>query len=116
MANNFLTGLRSAGARIDQSSTLRLDLVFTVTTPASGPLQGTVYNNFTWADQGGALVDINASTVNLMAHLVDTSSYAYIWIATAQCTIKVRNGAAVANELGAFIGRTLGRDVPNGKL
>lgn len=116
MANQFIAGLRSAGAQIDQTSPFRLDLVFTVATPASGPLQGTVFNNFTWADQGGSLVDVNASTVNLMAHLVDTTSYAYIWIATAQCIIKVRDGAAVASELGAFIGRTLGREVPNGKL
>ncbi len=116
LANQFIAGLRYAGAQIDQTSPLRLDMVFTVATPASGPLQGTVYNNFTWADQGGSLVDVNASTVNLMAHLVDTTSYAYIWIATAQCTIKVRDGAAVASELGAFIGRTLGRDVPNGRL
>ena len=116
LADRFLAGLRAGGAVVDQSSPLRLDLVFTVATPASGPLNGTVYNNFSWADQGGALVDVNASTVNLMAHLVDVSSYAYIWIATARCTINTRDGAAVADELGALIGRTLGRDLPNGRL
>lgn len=116
LANPFIDGLRAGGAQVDQSSPLRLDLVFTISTPASGPLQGTVYNNFTWADQGGPLADVAGSTVNLMAHLVDRSSYAYIWIATAQCIMKVRDGAAVASELGTFIGRTLGRDVPNGRL
>ena len=116
LANRFLAGLQAGGAKVDPSSPLRLDLVFTVATPESGPLKGTVYNNFSWADQGGSLVDAKASTVNLMAHLVDRSSYAYVWIATAQCTVKVPDGGAVASELGAFIGRTLGREVPNGKL
>ena len=116
LADRFMAGLRAGGAQVNQSSPLRLDLVFTLSTPASGPQQGTVYNNFTWADQGGAFVDVNASIVNITVHVVDTASYAYVWIATAECTVKVRDGGAVATELGAFIGRTLGRNVPSGRL
>jgi hypothetical protein len=116
LANPFLDGLKAAGVTIDPASPLRLDLVFTLATPASGSLQGAVYNNLTWADEGGGSVDVNASRIDLMAHLVNTSNYSYVWIATAQCTVKVQGGGAVANELGRFIGRTIGKDVPDGKL
>ncbi len=116
LAEHFLAGLRAGGAQIDPSSPLRLGLVFTLATASSSPGQGSVYNNFTWADQGGALADINASTVTITANLVDSSSAAYVWIGSARCIIKVSDGGAVATELGAFIGRTLGRNVPNGTL
>ena len=116
LANHFLAGLRAGGALVDPSSPLKLGLLFTLSTAASGPLQGTTYNNFNWADNGGALADIHASIVNVTANLVDRNSAAYVWIASAQCTVKVHDGAAVATELGNLIGRTLGRSVPNGTL
>lgn len=116
LAASFLAGLRNAGGQIDPSSQYRLSLLFTLSTPGSGSSQGTVYNNFSWADQGGHLADVTASTVNLSAHVMDTSSYAYVWIASATCAVHVPNAGAVAGELGAMIGRTLGRAVPNGAL
>jgi hypothetical protein len=116
LAKLFLAGIRAGGAQVDPSAKLRLNLVFTIATATSGPLQGSVYNNFSWADEGGASLDLTASTVNVMAQLVDTTTYAFIWIANAQCTLKVRDGTALAGEIGALIGRTLGRDIPNGKF
>ncbi len=116
LADHFLAGLRAGGAEVDPASPFKLGLLFTIATPSSGPLQGTTYNNFNWADNGGTLVDINASTVNITANLVDSNSAAYVWIASAQCIIKVRDGAEVATELGNLIGRTLGRNVQNGTL
>lgn len=116
LAASFLSGLRSAGAQTDPSSPYRLTLLFTLVTPASGAAPGTVYNNFTWADQSGTLANTGASTVNVSAHVMDTSSFSYVWIASVQCTIQVRNATSVARELGTLIGRTLGRSVPNGAL
>lgn len=116
LASQFLAGLQASGVQVDPAARLRLDLVFTIVTPTSGPSQGAVYNNFTWADQGGALIDVDASTINLSAQLMDTSAYAYVWIATARCTIQSRDAGAVSKELGNFIGRTIGRNVPDGRL
>jgi hypothetical protein len=116
LAERFVAGMRAGGARIDPASSLRMDLLFTLSTPASGATQGTVYNNFNWADQGGALADVTAGRVSLSAHVMDISSYAYVWVATAQCDIRTQDAGAVAAELGAFIGRTLGQNVPNGAL
>jgi hypothetical protein len=116
LADRFLGGLRAGGALLDPSSPLKLGLLFTLATRASGPLQGTVYSGFNWADQGGHLADINAASVNLTVNLVDSTSAAYVWIASAQCAIKVPDAGAVAAELGNLIGRTLGRDVQNGRF
>jgi hypothetical protein len=114
LAGRFTDGLRSAGGQIDPGSPLRLNLIFTIATPASGPMQGQVYDNFSWADQNGAFLDASASVVRITAQVMDTSSYAYVWIATAQCTVTTRDSGAVAAELGALIGRTLGRSESNG--
>jgi hypothetical protein len=114
LAERFMDGLRSAGGQIDPGSPLRLNLIFTTATPASGPMQGQVYNNFSWADQNGAFLDTSASVVRITAQVMDSSSYAYVWIATAQCTVTTRDSGAVAAELGALIGRTLGRSESNG--
>ncbi len=116
LAESFLAGLRGAGAAIDPASPLRLTLVFTVTTPASGPMQGRAYNNFSWGDEKGSFQDINASVINVTGQVMDVSSFAYVWIVSAQCTVKVHDTGAVATELGALIGRTLGRDVQDGKF
>jgi hypothetical protein len=116
LAQRFLDGLRSEGGQVDPASPLRLNLVFTITTPAAGPMQGQSYNNFSWADQNGQFADISAGIVNVTAQVMDITSYAYVWVASAQCIVKVRDGGAVAAELGALIGRTLGRDEPSGKF
>jgi len=112
----FVNGLRDAGGVIDPASRLRLALVFTVATPASGPMQGRVYNNFSWADEKGSFQDVSASVINLTGQVMDINSFAYVWIVSAQCTVKVSDTSAVAGELGALIGRSLGRDVQDGKF
>lgn len=116
MAEHFAAGLRAGGAQIDPSSPLKLGLLFTLSTRGAGPLQGTSYNNFTWADEGGHLADINAAKLNITANVVDRVSAAYVWIASVECTVKTRDGGALAAELGELIGRTLGRSVPDGRL
>ena len=116
LSKYFLAGLSASGTQVDPSSKLRLGLVFTISTAASGPLQGNVYNNFSWADEGGTSLDLTASTMDIAAQLVDTSTYAYVWIASARCILKAHDVAAVATEIGTFIGRTIGRNIANGKL
>lgn len=114
LTDSFMDGLRGAGGQVDPNSPFQLNLIFTVATPASGPMQGQVYNNFSWADQNGSFLDTSASVISITAQVMDTTSYAYVWIAAARCTIKVKDSGAVAAELGALIGRTLGRAVSNG--
>jgi len=116
LAKYFLAALGTSGTQVDPAAKLRLSLVFTIATAASGPLQGSIYNNFSWADQDGASIDLTASTMDIAAQLVDTSSYAFVWIASARCVLKVHDVAAVATEIGALIGRTIGRNIANGKL
>ena len=116
LAERFVDGLRGTGGQIDPNSPYRLNLIFTIATPASGSMQGQVYNNFSWADQNGAFLDTSASVVNITAQAMDTTNYAYVWIATARCTVKVRDSGAVAADLGALIGRTLGRSESNGQF
>lgn len=116
LAAQFVAALQASGARIDAGSPMRLTLLFTIATPQQGPLQGQVFNNFSWGDQGGNVIDIAASRLSLTAQVMDTSSYSYVWVASVQCTIKVRDAGALASELGTLIGRTLGQSVPNGTM
>jgi hypothetical protein len=112
LATRFLDGVREGGGQIDPASPLQMTLAFTLTT--AGGAQ--VYNNFSWADQSGAFVNVQAAAVEMTAQVMDTTSYAYVWAASASCRVQVADAGAVAYELGRLIGRTLGRDVQNGRL
>jgi hypothetical protein len=112
LATPFLDGLRDGGSRIDPASALQMTLAFTLTT--AGGAQ--VYNNFSWADQAGQFVNVQAAAVEMTAQVMDTNSYAYVWAASASCKVQVSDAKQVAYELGRLVGRTLGRDVQNGKL
>jgi hypothetical protein len=112
----FVDGLRGAGGLVDLESPLRLTVVFTTTTPELGPQHGKVYNNFNWLYEKGAQVDATASVVNVTAQVMDMDRYSYVWIASAQCTVKVPDAGEVAADIGELIGRTLGRGVLDGKF
>jgi hypothetical protein len=116
LANRFADGMRGAGGVIDLTSPLRLAVVFTITTPKSGTRQARAYNNFNWVDEKAALVDMSSSVVSITAQVMDMDSYSYVWIASAQCTVKVPDAGEVAADIGALIGSTLGRSVSNGKF
>jgi hypothetical protein len=116
LGKSFIDGMVGAGAVADPASPLRLAVVFTISTPASGPQRGKVYNNFNWVDEKGALVDTTGSMVNLTAQVMNIDTYSYVWIASAQCKVNVSDPGAVAADIGALIGRTLGRGVANGKF
>jgi hypothetical protein len=116
LAKSFVDAMVGAGAVVDLASPLRLAVVFTITTPASGPQQGKVYNSFNWVDEKGALVDVTGSTVTVTAQLMNMETYSYVWIAWAECKVHASGGGNVAADIGALIGRTLGRAVTNGKF
>lgn len=112
LAGRFFDGVRDGGGVIDAASPLQMTLAFTLTTAGGSQ----VFNNFSWGDQSGAIINIDAGAVELTAQVMDTNSYAYVWAASASCRIHTHDGSAVAYELGRLIGRTLGRDVQNGTL
>ena len=116
IASRFTAAMQAAGALVNPSSPLQLNLLFTISTPANGPQQGTVYNNFNWASQRGSFADLGASTVSLTAQVMDTNSYGYVWIASIQCVVQGNDAGAVADELGNLVGRTLGREITNGRM
>lgn len=116
LGRRFVEAMTGAGGVVDAASPLRLAIVFTITTPASGPQRGKVYNNFNWLDEKGGLIDVTASTVNVTAQVMNIRTYSYVWIASAECKVTVPDAGEVAADIGALIGRSLGRAVGSGKF
>jgi hypothetical protein len=115
MSAKFLDGLRGAGVTIaDQGNTL-LNIAISVEPPAGGgqgPTPGT-YSDFSWVSGEGlaaaGTTTIQGAVLSLSAQAMNTANQGLAWVGTINCTIMTNDPAALAQSLGAGIGRMLGK-------
>lgn len=113
LSAQFEAGLAAGGAKVDASSPLRLNVIFTLATPGAA---GQAFNNFNWATQGGANANVQGGAIEVTAQVMDTNSYAYLWIASFRCTIQTPDAGSLAGDLGRLVGSTMGKSVPTGRM
>ena len=117
LGQRFLAGVQNGGVTVMPSGqgTTLLDMTFEVTPSANGGAgpRGGAYKDFSWvsgeAAPGGGQWTLSGATVSVSIEATDIASQSLAWIGTVQCTIKVNDAGAVADDLGTVIGRWLGR-------
>jgi hypothetical protein len=116
LAERFAAGLSSAGVAVNPQGNVTLNLVFTVGSASAAA--GRPYQDFGWADN---LAESGSgfgpgTTLNMTAQVTDTTTAQIDWISSLSCTIQTDDLGALAEYLGAVVGRSLGQSTDNGTI
>ncbi len=120
IAQWFLGGMRDAGVTVDQQAPVQMNVAASVTPPGAGAraaAQPGTYYGFGWAaDLSPGAAPIRAGTLTLSVSITDLASATIDWTGTLTCTIATDDKAQLARDIGALIGRTLGRSFVNRRI
>ena len=113
LAKRFLLGIDGAGVSVvpKGQGTTTLDLSFLL----HGKQQGT-YRNLSWMRgspmSGEVKSSLQGSHIDVTIYARDAVSRSLVWTGTIACTIQTNDMGMLAEELGAAVGRSLGRSIP----
>ena len=113
LAQQFLNGVQSAGVTVvppGQGNTL-VDMTFNVTAGAGAA--SNTFKGFGWMSgmqaPSGAANALPGSMVSISIEATNLTNQSLAWIGTLKCTVRTGDGSALAADLGAVVGRSLGR-------
>ena len=110
LAKQFLTGIQSAGVSVVPTGqgTTKLDLSFLL----RGKQKGT-YRDLTWMRgspaSGEMKSSLQGSHLKVTIYARDAASLSLVWIGTIACTVETDDMGALAEGLGAAVGRSMGQ-------
>lgn len=120
IAQWFLEGLRGAGISIAPQAPVQMNVAASASPPGAGAAaaaQAGTYYGFGWAaDLSPGAAPIRGGTLTLSVSLTDLASATIDWTGTLTCTIATDDRAALARDIGALIGRTLGSNFVNRRI
>jgi hypothetical protein len=117
LAKQFLAGIQGAGVSVVPAGqgTTTLDLSFLL----HGKRKGT-YHDLTWMRGSPASAELNSSLqgshIDVTIYARDAASRGLVWTGVISCTIQSSDGGALAEGLGAAVGRSLGQSIPKRAL
>jgi hypothetical protein len=119
LAKAFVEGVRTAGPTVvpKGQGTTNLDVSFLMRSTGGKP--GT-YKTLSWMRgqpaSGRTKSALRGSHVDVTVYAHDASTRALAWTGTISCTIQTDDMTALAEGLGAIVGRSLGQTVPKAAL
>lgn len=93
-------------------------MAVTVATAQSGGVSGS-YRGFDWVSGErvpSEQIGIRFAKLSLSVTLADIAHDTQPWVASVDCVVQTSDGAELAYELGALIGRNIGTNVQGKKL
>ena len=119
LLQRFGAGLRESGIGMGSDGNVVLKMSFTLTPAPGNPAAGRLVN-FNWADpanwSSGTVPSIVGSVLDFNAVVVEADSGQMDWIATGRCTVRTEDNGAIAEQIGRFVGRSLGSDSQRGRI
>jgi hypothetical protein len=112
LAKQFLTGIQGAGVSVVPTGqgTTKLDLSFLL----RGKQKGT-YRDLTWMRgsqaSGEMKSSLQGSHLNMTIYARDAASLSLVWTGIVACTVQTDDMGALAEGLGAAVGRSLGQSL-----
>lgn len=116
LAARFAKGLRDAGILLSPTNALALSMTMMVATPpnvqgiAAGHQEGLDWTSAQPA-AGDRKLRLRDSLLSMDVSLTANPSHAVAWIASVKCTVRTNDPGALAEDLGASLGRVLGRNI-----
>lgn len=117
LAEHFLTGLQSSGITVVPTGqgTTTLDLSFLLQGSHGGVKPG-AYRDLNWmrSEQldGKVKSELRGSRLDVTIYGRDAKSRSLVWTGAINCTIQTDDANALAEGLGAEVGKALGKSVP----
>jgi hypothetical protein len=121
LARRFASGLQSAGVAVSANGNVTLSLAVSVEAPSSGSsAAGGKYQGLDWTSGDpmgiGRNPSIRSAIMSLSVTLTSNSTAAVSWLATINCTVSTDDPGALAEDLGAIIGRAIGQNFGNRRI
>jgi hypothetical protein len=117
LAKQFLAGVQSAGVSVvpQGQGTTTLDLSFLL----QGKRKGS-YRDLNWmrgsAPSGDVKSSLQGSRIDVTVYARDAASRSLVWTGAITCTIQTDDMGALAEGLGATVGRSIGQSIPKTAL
>ena len=106
----FRSGLEQSGIRIDDKSSIRLQIILSV---ASSGSEANVYPGLDWTSVDTALSTnlkdpaLSGSSLSVTAVVSDDDKHRNVWAATMHCIVVTDDSEALARDIGDGLGRAL---------
>lgn len=115
LAAAFVAAMQGVGLNFSGTPNVQLDLAGNMVAPLSNaPAQSYVFD---WgADPSPGAPPILGSTFDLSVSLMDVASSSIAWTGTISCTVATNDRIALARDMGALVGATIGKSFADRKF
>ncbi len=118
LRGRLVAGLSRGGVVTSGQPSTRLDFsAMAIPAPGMVSVVPGSYHGFGWALDSSMSGDpVVASTLQVLVTLTNVQTYEISWVFTLQCTILTEDRGRVVERIGEIIGRSMGKEVPGGRL